>query len=182
MVNHFPDRPPELVIQYSRVAGVGKGLAAEDRFTEIPSNTWGGQAAEHYNKGMSAMLKWLFILATNMILSGFFGLGTALIHLLWLEFATVKFPKVHYTDNYQAAFALACAAVFFVTTLVRQIQTQLDTKLLPLREVGFVLVFIGIAMFCLTPVPGSNFLKYIYEISYSAKPKTSEQPAVPAKK
>ena len=128
------------------------------------------------------MLKWLFILATNRILSGFFGLGTALIHLLWLEFATVKFPGVHYTDNYQAAFALVCAAVFFIVTLVRQVQTQLDTKFLRLREVGFVLVFIGVAMFCLTPVPGSNFPKYIYETSYSAKPKNSEQPGVPPKK
>jgi NO-binding membrane sensor protein with MHYT domain len=132
------------------------------------------------------MLKWLFMLATDVILSGFFGLGIALMHLLWLEFATVKFPRVHYTDTYQAAFSLACAAVFFVVALARQIQSRLDCKFLRPREIGFLLVFIAIAMFCLTPVPGSSFPKYLYEINYPANTKASAQPlaqpAAPQKK
>jgi heme/copper-type cytochrome/quinol oxidase subunit 1 len=126
------------------------------------------------------------MLATDMILSGFFGLASALMHLLWLEFATVKFPRVQYTDTYQAAFALVCAAVLFVLALARQIQSRLDCKFLRPREIGFLLVFIAIAMFCLTPVPGSSFPKYLYEIYYPANIKAPTQPvaqpAAPQKK
>jgi len=135
---------------------------------------------------MHIMLKWLFMLTTDMILSGFFGLAIALMHLLWLEFATVKFPRVHYTDTYQAAFVLVCASVFFVLALARQIRSRLESKFLQPRETGFLLVFIAIAMFCLTPVPGSSFPKYLYEIHYPANTKAPvqpvSQPAAPQKK
>lgn len=126
------------------------------------------------------MLKWLFMLATDMILSGFFGLGVALMHLLWLEFATVKFSRVHYTGHYQAAFALTCAALFFALSLSRQVRSHLECKFPQPREIALLLVFIAITMFCLTPVPGSSFPKYLYEINYPAGTKTAAQPATQA--
>ena len=123
------------------------------------------------------MLKWLFMLATDVILSGFFGLGIALMHLLWLEFATVKFPRVHYTDHYQAGFAVVCGMSFFALSLARQVRSHLECKFAQPREIVFLLVFIVITMFCLTPVPGSSFPKYLYEINYPAGTKTAAQPA-----
>ena len=119
---------------------------------------------------MPAAAKWMFILVLNAVLCGFFGLGIAVMHFLWLEYATVRWPKVRYTDDYQTSFALACAAVVFVLTTLRQIKTRLESKSLRPGEIGFILIFAAIVMVGLTPVPGSNFPRYLYEMNRSAKP------------
>ena len=49
----------------------------------------------------------MFILVLDAVLCGFFGLGIAVLHFLWLEYATVRWPKVRYTDDYQTR-AKAC--------------------------------------------------------------------------
>ena len=111
----------------------------------------------------------MFILVLNAVLCGFFGLGIAVVHFLWLEYATVRWPKVRYTDDYQTSFALACAAVVFVLTTLRQIKTRLESKSLRPGEIGFILIFAAIVMVGLTPVPGSNFPQYLYEMNYPGK-------------
>jgi len=130
---------------------------------------------------MTDVFKWAFFIAVNATVSGFFGLGIALVHLLWLETATIQFPGVHYTDRHHAAFALACSAVSFAATLVRQIQTRLESKFLRPREIALMLLFIAIAMLCLTPVPGSNFPKFLYDANRPGISKTPGQ-AVPSAK
>jgi hypothetical protein len=118
---------------------------------------------------MPATAKWMFILVLDAVLCGFFGLGIAVFHFLWLEYATVRWPKVRYTDDYQTSFALACAAVVFVLTTLRQIKTRLESKSLRPGEIGFILIFAAIVMVGLTPVPGSNFPQYLYETNYPGK-------------
>ncbi|ODU24057.1 MAG: hypothetical protein ABS95_02385 [Verrucomicrobia bacterium SCN 57-15] len=118
---------------------------------------------------MPAAAKWLFILTLNTVFSGFFGLGVAALHFFWLEYATVRWPRVSYTEEYQTAFALVCGAVVFVIITVRQINTRLASKSLRPSEIGFVLVFIVIVMVGMTPVPGSNFPAYLYERNYAGK-------------
>jgi hypothetical protein len=112
---------------------------------------------------MPAAAKWMFVLTLNAVLSGFFGLGVAALHFFWLEFATVRWPKVQYTEDYEIAFAAACAAAVFVLTTFRQISTHLTNKALRPGELAFVLIFIVIVMVAMTPVPGSNFPTYLYE-------------------
>ena len=126
---------------------------------------------------MPAAAKWTFILALNAVLSGFFGLGIAALHFCWLEYATVRWPKVHYTEDYQTAFATVCAAVVFVLVTLRQINTRLASKVLSPPEIGFILVFIVIVMVGMTPVPGSNFPAYLYERNSAGK-KQSNSTAV----
>jgi|SRR6266571_2176020 hypothetical protein len=118
---------------------------------------------------MPAAAKWTFILMLNAVLSGFFGLGVAALHFFWLEYATVRWPKVHYTEDYQTAFAAACAAVILVLTTLRQINTHLTNKTLRPGEIASALVFIVIVMVAMTPVPGSNFPAYFYERNYTGK-------------
>lgn len=115
---------------------------------------------------MPAAAKWTFILMLNAVLSGFFGLGVAALNFFWLEYATVRWPKVHYTEEYQTAFALICGAVVFVLVTLRQITSRLANKTLRPAEIGFLLVFIAIVMVGMTPVPGSNFPAYLYERNY----------------
>lgn len=105
----------------------------------------------------------------NAILSGFFGLGVAVMHFFWLEYAIVRWPKVHYTEDYQTAFAVVCAVVVFVLTTLRQISTCLASKTLRPGEIGFILVFVVIVMVGMTPVPGSNFPAYLYERNSAGK-------------
>jgi len=105
----------------------------------------------------------------NAVLSGFFGLGVAALHFFWLEYATVRWPKVHYTEDYQTAFTAICAAVVFVLTTLRQISTRLTNKTLRPGELAFALVFIVIVMVAMTPVPGSNFPAYLYEQNSAGK-------------
>lgn len=105
----------------------------------------------------------------NAVLSGFFGLGVAAAHFFWLEYATIRWPKVHYTEDYQTAFAVVCAVVVFVLTTLRQISTGLASKTLRPGEIGFVLVFIVIVMVGMTPVPGGNFPAYLYERNSAGK-------------
>lgn len=105
----------------------------------------------------------------NALLSGFFALGVAAVHFFWLEYATVRWPKVHYTEDYQTAFAAACAAVVFLLTTLRQISTHLASKTLRPGEMGFLVVFIVIVMVAMTPVPGSNFPAYLYERNSAGK-------------
>lgn len=126
---------------------------------------------------MPAAAKWAFILMLNAVLSGFFGLGVAALHFFWLEYATVRWPKVQYTEDYQTAFAAGCAAVVFVLVTQRQISTRLTSKTLRPSEIGFVLVFILIVMVGMTPVPGSNFLTYLYERNYAGKKQSSSRTA-----
>ena len=102
----------------------------------------------------------MFILVLNAVLCGFFGLGIAVLHFLWLEYATVRWPKVHYTDDYQTSFALACAAALFVLTTLRQIKTRLESKSLRSSEICFILILAVIVMVGMTPVPGGNFPQY----------------------
>lgn len=111
---------------------------------------------------MPAAAKWMFVLTLNAVFSGFFGLGVAALHFFWLEFATVRWPKVHYTEDYQTAFAAVCATAVFVLTTSRQISTHLTSKTLRPGEMIFVLLFIMIVMVAMTPVPGSNFPAYLY--------------------
>jgi hypothetical protein len=118
---------------------------------------------------MPAAAKWTFILTLNAVLSGFFSLGVAALHFFWLEYATVRWPKVHYTEDYQTAFALVCAAVVFILVTVRQIRSRLAMKTLRPSEVGFMLVFIAIVMVGMTPVPGSNFPAFLYERNYAGR-------------
>lgn len=108
----------------------------------------------------------------NAVLSGFFGLGVAAVHFFWLEYAIVRWPNVHYTEDYQTAFAVVCAVVVFVLTTLRQISTCLASKTLRPGEIGFLLVFVVIVMLGMTPVPGSNFPAYLYERNYGG----SKQP------
>jgi len=124
---------------------------------------------------MPAAAKWTFILTLNAVLSGFFGLGVAALHFFWLEYATVRWPRVHYTDDYQTAFAAVCAAAVFVLTTLRQISTHLASKTLRPGEIVFTLLFIVIVMMALTPVPGSNFPVYLYERNSASK----KQPGPP---
>lgn len=105
----------------------------------------------------------------NAVLSGFFGLGVAVVHFFWLEYAIVRWPKVHYTEDYQTAFAVVCAVVVFVLTTLRQISTCLASKTLRPGEIGFILVFVVIVMVGMTPVPGSNFPAYLYERNSAGK-------------
>ena len=105
----------------------------------------------------------------NAVLSGFFGLGVAVMHFFWLEYALVRWPRVHYTEDYQTAFAVVCAAVVFVLTTLRQISTCLASKTLRPGEIGFILVFVVIVMVGMTPVPGSNFPAYLYERNSAGK-------------
>jgi hypothetical protein len=118
---------------------------------------------------MPAAAKWMFILTLNAVLSGFFGLGVAALHFFWLEYATVRWPKVQYTEDYQTAFAAVCAAALFVLTTLRQISTHLTSKTLRPGEIVFVLFFIVIVMVAMTPVPGSNFPAYLYERNAASK-------------
>jgi len=108
----------------------------------------------------------MFILVLDAVLCGFFGLGIAALHLLWLEYAIARWPKVRYTDDYQTAFALVCAAALFVLTSLRQIRSRLNCKSLRPAEIGFILIFAAILMVGLTPVPGGNFPQYLYELHY----------------
>jgi hypothetical protein len=124
---------------------------------------------------MPAAAKWMFILVLDAVLCGFFGLGIAVLHFLWLEYATVRWPKVRYTDDYQTWFALACAAVLFALTALRQIKTRLESKSLRPGEIGFLLIFAVIVMVGLTPVPGSNFPQYLYERNYPGKKDTGQE-------
>lgn len=124
---------------------------------------------------MPAAAKWTFILTLNAVLSGFFGLGVAALHFCWLEYATVRWPKVHYTEDYQTAFAAVCAAVVFVLVTLRQINTRLASKVLSPPEIGFILVFIVIVMVAMTPVPGSNFPAYLYEQNHAGKKQAETQ-------
>jgi hypothetical protein len=64
---------------------------------------------------------------------------------------------------------LACAAVVFVLTTLRQIKTRLESKSLRPSEIGFILVFAMIVMVGMTPVPGGNFPQYLYELNYPGK-------------
>jgi len=105
----------------------------------------------------------------NAVLSGFFGLGVAAAHFFWLEYATIRWPKVHYTDDYQTAFAAICAGVVFALTTLRQIKTRLASKSLRPGEIGFLLIFIVIVMVGMTPVPGSNFPAHLYERNYAGR-------------
>ena len=105
----------------------------------------------------------------NAVLSGFFGLGVAAAHCFWLEYATIRWPKVHYTDDYQTAFAAICAGVVFALTTLRQIKTRLACKSLRPGEIGFLLIFIVIVMVGMTPVPGGNFPAYLYERNSAGK-------------
>ena len=118
---------------------------------------------------MPVAAKWMFILALDAVLCGFFGLGIAALHFLWLEYAVARWPKVRYTDDYQTAFALVCAAALFVLTSLRQIRSRLNCKSLRPAEIGFILIFAAILMVGLTPVPGGNFPQYLYEMNYPAK-------------
>lgn len=118
---------------------------------------------------MPTAAKWTFILMLNAVLSGFFGLGVAAVHFFWLEYAIVRWPRVHYTEDYQTAFAVVCAVVVFVLTTLRQISTCLASKTLRPSEIGFVLVFLVIVMVGMTPVPGSNFPAYLYERNSAGK-------------
>jgi len=124
---------------------------------------------------MPAAAKWMFILVLDAVLCGFFGLGIAVLHFLWLEYATVRWPKVRYTDDYQTSFALGCAAVLFALTALRQIKTRLESKSLRPGEIGFILIFAAIVMVGMTPVPGSNFPQYLYEMNYPGNKDTSKQ-------
>lgn len=105
----------------------------------------------------------------NAVLSGFFSLGVAAVHFFWLEYAIVRWPRVHYTEDYQTAFAVVCAVVVFVLTTLRQISTCLTSKTLRPGEIGFILVFVVIVMVGMTPVPGSNFPAYLYERNSAGK-------------
>lgn len=105
----------------------------------------------------------------NAVLSGFFSLGVAAVHFFWLEYAIVRWPRVHYTEDYQTAFAVVCAVVVFVLTTLRQISTCLASKTLRPGEIGFILVFVVIVMVGMTPVPGSNFPAYLYERNSAGK-------------
>jgi hypothetical protein len=129
---------------------------------------------------MPAAAKWTFILTLNAVLSGFFGLGVGALHFFWLEYATVRWPKVQYTEEYQATFAAVCAAVVFILTTLRQISSRLANKTLRPGEIGFVVVFILIVMVGMTPVPGSNFAAYLYERNSAGKKQsystTAKQP------
>lgn len=118
---------------------------------------------------MSAAAKWMFILVLDAVLCGFFGLGIAALHFLWLEYATVRWPKVRYTDDYQTAFALVCAAALFVLTALRQIKSRLESKSLRPGEICFILIFAGFVMVGMTPVPGGNFPQYLYELNCPGK-------------
>ena len=117
----------------------------------------------------------MFILVLDAVLCGFFGLGIAVLHFLWLEYATVRWPKVRYTDDYQTSFALGCAAVLFALTALRQIKTRLESKSVRPGEIGFLLIFAVIVMVGLTPVPGSNFPQYLYERNYPGKKDTGQE-------
>ena len=119
---------------------------------------------------MPAAVRWIFVLALDAVLCGFFGLGIALLHFLWLEYAAVRWPRIRYTEDYLTSFALVCAAVVFVLTALRQIKTRLECKSLRAGEMGLILDFALIAMVGMTPVPGSNFPRYLYEMNRSAKP------------
>lgn len=110
------------------------------------------------------------MLTLNAVFSGFFGLGVAVLHFFWLEYAIVRWPKVHYTEDYQTVFAVVCAVVVFVLTTLRQISTCLASKALRPGEIGFVLVFVAIVMVGMTPVPGSNFPAYLYERNLKKQP------------
>ena len=118
---------------------------------------------------MPAAAKWTLILTLNAVLSGFFGLGVAALHFFWLEYASVRWPKVHYTEEYQSMFAIVCAAAVFVLVTLRQIGSRLAGKTLRPSEIGFILVFIVIVMVGTTPVPGSNFPAYLYERNYAGR-------------
>lgn len=118
---------------------------------------------------MPAAAKWTFILTLNAVLSGFFGLGVAALHFFWLEYATIRWPKVQYTEDYQTAFAVVCAVAVFVLTTLRQISTHLTSKTLRPGEIAFTLLFIVIVMVAMTPVPGSNFPAYLYERNSASK-------------
>jgi len=128
---------------------------------------------------MPAAAKWILILMLNAVLSGSFALGVSAVHFFWLEYATRHWPRVHYTENYEATFTGICAAAFFVLLTTRQAHTRLDRKFLRLGEVGFLLIFIAIIMVVLTPVPGTNFASYLYERTHAGKssPSTSAVPA-----
>lgn len=105
----------------------------------------------------------------NAVLSGFFGLGVAALNFFWLEYATVRWPKVHYTEDYQTAFAAVCAAVILVLTTLRQINTRLTNKTLRPGEIASALLFVVTVMVVMTPVPGSNFPAYLYEWNSAGK-------------
>jgi len=124
---------------------------------------------------MPAAAKWMFILVLDAVLCGFFGLGIAVLHFLWLEYATVRWPKVRYTDDYQTSFALGCAAVLFALTALRQIKTRLESKSLRPGEIGFLLIFAVIVMVGLTPVPGSNFPQYLYDRNFPGKKDSGQE-------
>ena len=126
---------------------------------------------------MPAAVRWIFVLALDAVVCGFFGLGVALLHFLWLEYAAVRWPRIRYTEDYQASFALVCATVVFVLTALRQIKTQLECKSPRAREMCLILVFALIAMVGMTPVPGSNFPRYLYEMNRSAKPDEGQSSA-----
>lgn len=112
--------------------------------------------------------KLLIALVVNLLAAGFFGLAIAAGHFFWLEFATIRFPRVQYTENYQLAFALTCATGFFVAMTVRQIRTQFVQKTVSTNEIVLMLILITVTGFVLTPVPGGNFPRYLYEMSRPA--------------
>lgn len=123
---------------------------------------------------MPPAVRWIFVLALDAVVCGFFGLGIALFHFLWLEYAAVRWPRIRYTEDYQTSFALVCAAAVFVLTALRQIKTQLECKSPRPGEIGLILVLALIAMVGMTPVPGSNFPRYLYEMNRSAKPEEGQ--------
>ena len=126
---------------------------------------------------MPAAVKWIFVLVLDALLCGFFGLGIALLHFLWLEYAAARWAGVRYAEGYQTSFALVCAAAVFVLTVLRQIKTRLECKSLRPGEICFLLVFALIAMVGMTPVPGGNFPQYLYEKNHLANPDNGEETA-----
>jgi hypothetical protein len=113
------------------------------------------------NKG----LKFLIALSCNLLLAGFFGLGCAILNMIWLEFAIKHFPAVSYTQDYQMTFGTACAAGFMIVALFRMMQSRLDSMFPQGIDIGILLVLISVCMMAFTPVPNSHFFKYLVDRS-----------------
>jgi hypothetical protein len=129
------------------------------------------------NKGF----KFLMALACNLLFAGFFGLGCAILNMVWLEFAMKHFPAVSYTPDYQMTFGTACAAGFIIVALFRMMQSRLDSMFPQTIDIGILLVLISVCMIAFTPVPNSHFFKYLVDRSTLQSQSAAPSPDLPPK-
>ena len=129
---------------------------------------------------MNSVFKWAFMVCLDGILAGFFGLAMSMLNFFWLELARKEFPQVNPSERYQLAVIIVCGSAFFVLTFLRQIQTQLDTKMISGKELMAIVILAMIALIGLTPVPGTNFPSHLYDIYGPVKSTKVENTNSPA--